>query len=39
MGQNQHGEEGATWRPGALGDSLQVSWELPSKEGGEEGDE
>lgn len=27
MGQNQHGEEGATWAPGALGDVFQVSWE------------
>ena len=37
MGQNQHGEEEAAWAPGALGDSFQVSWEMPPKEGGESG--
>lgn len=35
MGQNQHGEEGATWAPGALGDVFQVSWEPPSTDGKE----
>lgn len=37
MGQNQHGAEGASWEPGAPGDSLSVSWELPFKERGEAG--
>lgn len=31
MDQNRHGEEGLAWG-GALGDSLQVSWELPFKD-------
>lgn len=37
--QNQRGEEGPLWGPGAPGDSVQVSWELPSEEGGEGGRE
>lgn len=37
MSQNQRGEEGPIWGPGAPGDSVQVSWELPSEEGGEGG--
>lgn len=37
MSQNPHGEEGATWAPGAPGDSFQVSWEMPSTEGGGRG--
>lgn len=36
MGQNQHAEEGATRGPGAPADSLQVSWELPSVEEGDD---